>query len=110
VRKSSSLIVLVLLATGCGALRISPQGCRTDAVWGASPTSTREITRAEVEEEKVMDVKAKEKFFVFHDREIKLRHLLEENGINCGEVKKLRVVISTSWFAWREVALKVVKK
>lgn len=108
--KSLSMIVLVLLATGCGALRISPKGCRTDAVWGASPLATREITKAEVDEENVLDIKAKEQFFVFSNREVKLRELLNEHGIKCEEVKKLRVVMKTSWFVFREVSLKVVKK
>jgi hypothetical protein len=109
-KKSLTLMVLVLLATGCGALRVSPKGCRTDAVWGANPLATREITKAEVEEEKVLDVKAKEHFLVFTDREVRLRTLLEEHGIKCDEVKKLRIVMSTSWFVLREISLKVVKK
>jgi len=109
-KKSCSLIVLVLLATGCGALRVTPKGCKTDAVWGANPLATREITKAEVAEEETLDIRAKERFFVFVDKEVTIQSLLEEHGINCSEVKKLRVVMSSSWLFFREISLKVVRK
>ncbi len=107
--KKLMVMSLVLLATGCGTLRVNPKSCKTNAVWGASPTSSREITREELEDEKVIDLKTKEEFYVFYDRDLRLRDLLEEHGIKCEEVKKLRVVIKTSWFFMREVSLKVVK-
>ena len=103
------VISLVLLATGCGTLRVTPRSCKTNALWGVSPSSSREITREELEEEKVIDLKTKEEFYVFYDRDLRLRDLLEEHGIKCEEVKKLRVVIKTSWLFMREVTLKVVK-
>lgn len=107
--KLGVLILLFLLATGCGTLRVNPKGCKTLAVWGASPTSSREITREELDDEKVIDLKTKEEFYVFYDRDLRLRDLLAEHGIKCEEVKKLRVVIKTSWFFVREVSLKVVR-
>lgn len=109
-KKLGVWMVLVLSATGCGALRINPKSCKTDAVWGTSPNAVRGITREEQEEERVIDIKAKEQFFVFYDRDIRLRDLLEEHGIKCEEVKRLRLVMNTSWFFWREVSLKVVKQ
>lgn len=109
-KKSCSLIVLVLLATGCGALRVTPKGCKTDAVWGANPLSTREITKAEVEEEQILDIRARERYFVFGDKEVSIASLLKEHGIQCSEVKKLRVVMSSSWLVLREISLKVVRK
>ena len=108
-KQSLFMMALVLFSTGCGALRINPKSCRTDAVWGSSPNSSRGITHEVMEEERVIDIKAKEQFFVFYDRDIRLRDLLNEHGIKCEEVKKLRLVMSTSWFFWREVSLKVVK-
>lgn len=108
-KKLFFMMALVLSATGCGALRINPKSCKTDAIWGISPNATRGITRDEQEEERVIDIKAKEQFFVFYDRDVRLRDLLEEHGIKCEEVKRLRLVINTSWFFWREVSLKVVK-
>ena len=100
---------IVLLAASCGTLRVNPKSCKTNAVWGASPTSSRETTREELEDEKVIDLKTKEEFYVFYDRDLRLRDLLEEHGIKCEEVKKIRIVIRTSWFFMREVSLKVVK-
>ena len=109
-KRSLFMMALVLFSTGCGALRVNPKGCKTDAVWGLSNDAVRGITRAELEEEAVIDIKAKEQFLVFYDRDIRISDLLLEQAIKCEEVKKLRVVINTSWFFWREVSLKVVKK
>ena len=108
--KITTMVFMLLLATGCGALRINPKGCRTDAVWGSNPLSTREITRENLEDKSTIDLKSKEVFFVFYDRDIRLRDILEEHGVKCEEVKKLRVVITTSWFFKREVNILVVKK
>ena len=108
-KKLIGMSCLFLLATGCGALRINPKSCKTNAVWGNSPNATRETTREELEEGKILDLRAQEHFLVFFDRNIRIRDLLEEHGIRCEEVKKLRVSISTKWFILREVSLKVVK-
>lgn len=108
--KITLMVFTVMLATGCGALRINPKSCKTEGVWGANPNSTREITREEVLDEKVLDIKSKEEYFVFYDRDIRLRDILAAEGIKCEEVKKLRVVVTTSWFFKREVRVLVVKK
>ncbi len=107
--KNLVLVGFVLVLSGCGTLRVNPKSCKTNAVWGASPESSREITREELKEEKVIDLKTKEEFYVFYDRDLRLKDLLEEHGIKCEDVKRLRVVIKTSWFIKREVFLKVVK-
>lgn len=103
------LVMSLVLLTGCGNLRINPKSCKTNAVWGFNPSSIREISREELKETEAITLKAKEKFYVFYDRDLRLRDLLEEHAIKCEEVKKLRVEISTSWFFIREVSLKVVK-
>lgn len=108
-RKTAFVMMLVLFSTGCGALKINPKSCKTDAVWGSSPNSSRAITHDEIAEEESIDLKAKESFFVFYNRDIRLRDLLNEHGIKCEEVKKLRLVMKTSWFFVREISLKVVK-
>ena len=104
------MVFIVLLATGCGALRINPKSCKTEGVWGANPNSSREITREEIEDEKTLDIKSKEEFYVFYDRDVRLRDILAEQGIKCEEVKKLRVIVTTSWFFKREIRVLVVKK
>ncbi|MBY0416028.1 MAG: hypothetical protein K2Q18_17790 [Bdellovibrionales bacterium] len=109
-KKSGCLIALVLLSTGCGALRITPRSCKTDAIWGANPDSTRGLTKIEALEEENMEIINKGKIFVLGNREIKLRDLLEESGIHCDDVRKIRVVIGTTAFFWRDITLKVLKK
>ena len=108
--KITMMVFMLLLATGCGALRINPKSCRTDAVWGSNPLSSREVIRENLEDKSTINIKSKESFFVFYDRDIRLRDILKKHGVRCEEVKKLRVVITTSWFFKREVNILVVKK
>ena len=108
-KQSFFIMALVLLSTGCGALKVNPKSCRTDAIWGSSLNSPRSHTFGKVVVEEVIEIKAEEQFLVFFDKELLLSDLLNEHGIQCAEVKKLRLVMSTSWFFWREVSLKVVK-
>ena len=110
-KQSLFIMALVLFSTGCGVLKVNSKGCKTDAVWGASPNSSRGLSREKMkaEEDVFLDIKGREQFSVFFDREVWLSGLLEEHNINCSEVKKLRMVINTSWFFWREISLKVVK-
>jgi hypothetical protein len=101
---------IILIATsGCGALKVTSRYCKTDAVWGSNPQSIREATREELDDEKVLDLKASDEYFVFYDLEVRIKDILEAHGIKCEEVKKLRMEIKTSWFFKREVFLKVVK-
>lgn len=104
-----AIVMSLVLLTGCGSLRINPKSCKTNAVWDFNPLSIREISREAIKEKEAVILKAREKFYVFYDRDLRLRDLLEEHAIKCEEVKKLRVEISTSWFFIREVSLKVVK-
>jgi hypothetical protein len=103
------LVLFLLFLSGCGALRINPKSCNSPGIWGANPLSTREITREEAEDEKIIDLNMKESFLVFYDRDLRLRDLLNEHKIKCEEVKKIRVEIKTTWFLIRKVTLKVVK-
>ncbi len=103
------LVLAMFFLTGCGSLKINPRACRTNAVWGSSPYSTRGLTRDEMMDEKVMNLKARETFLVFYDRNLRLLDLLKEHGIKCEDVKRIRVEIKTTLFFIREVVLKVVK-
>ncbi|MBC7714740.1 MAG: hypothetical protein H7177_15445 [Rhizobacter sp.] len=108
-KKLVMIACLLMFVSGCGSLKITPRSCNTKAVWGSNPASSRTSTREEMDDEKILDIKAKDEFYVFSDREIRIRDILESHGIKCEEVKKLRVEIKTSWFFKREVSLKVVK-
>ena len=108
-KQSFFIMALVLFSTGCGVLKVNPKSCKTDAIWGASLKSPKSYTFGKVEIEEVIEIKAQEQFLVFFDQDLSLSDLLNEHGIQCSEVKKLRMVMSTSWFFWREVSLKVVK-
>ena len=108
-KQSFFIMALVLFSTGCRALKVNPKSCKTDAIWGASFNSPRSHTFGKIEIEEVIEIKAQEQYLVFFDRDLLLRDLLSEHGIQCSEVKKLRLVMSTSWFFCREVSLKVVK-
>lgn len=107
--KVVTLALVLTLTTGCASLRINPKNCKTNALWGSSPQTAWGAKKDELEQEKVLDLKMKETFLVFYNRDLRLRDLLEEHGIKCEEVKKVRVKISTTLFFMREVSLKVVK-
>ena len=108
-KQSLFIMALVLFSTGCGALKCNPKSCKTNAIWGASINSPRSYTLGKIQMEEVIEIKTKEQFLVFYDRELELRELLSEHDIKCSEVKSLRLIMSTSWFFWRKVSLKVVK-
>ena len=108
-KQSLFMMALVLFSTGCGVLKVNPKSCKTDAIWDASINSSRSYTLGNVELEEVIEIKAKEQFLVFYDTELELKELLLEHDIECSDVKRLRLIMSTSWFFWREVSLKVVK-
>ena len=107
--KTLVMLIVLVSASSCGTLRINPRSCKTYAVWGNSPDFNWGVSRDELENEKVIDLKMKETFIVFYNRDLKLRELLEDHGIKCEDVKKVRVKIKTSLFFMREISLKVVK-
>lgn len=108
-KKYSSLLCILFLVTSCGSLTITPKGCKTNAVWGANPLSSREITREELLEERELEKRFNESFTVFYDKSVRLKDLLEKNGIKCEDLKKIRVQISTSYFLKRDVQLIVIQ-
>ncbi len=99
-KKLVIILGTVLMISGCGSLKVNPKSCKSSAVWGSG---TEQV------DEKVIDLKAKERFYVFYDRDLRIRDLLEEHGIKCEEIKSLRIEISTTMFFLRKVSLKVVK-
>lgn len=109
-KMKTALIIagLSFLSASCSSVRVNPKGCKTQAQWGSNPLSSREVTLDELEDAKKEIVTTKE-LTVFSSEDIRLRDLLEENGIKCEEVKILRLQIKTSWFFMREIQLKVIK-
>jgi hypothetical protein len=77
----------MFLLSSCGALRLSPQGCKSSGVWGPGETAERKISA--------------EYYVLTMDREIRLRDFLKEKGIDCQDVKKIRVEMSSVFFVKR---------
>lgn len=107
-KKTIFFILMGSLLASCGTLRVNPKGCRTKAVFAANPEASREVTNEELEDEK-NEITIRKKISVIDDTEIRIKDLLQEKGLKCEDVKKLRVRISTSWFFNREVEIKAVK-
>lgn len=102
------LLVLTFL-TSCGSLRITPQNCKSRAFW-SSPEIVAEkdidsITSDETEVTEDTEIKKKEALFIFFNTNLRLQELLSEYNTSCGEIKKLRLEIKTTFFFWREVNL-----
>ncbi len=87
-----TLLVIIFLLNGCGSLMISPQNCKTqNGVWNNSKielksTSEKSLTQS-------YDV-------YFNDKTIKLRDFFKDHGLDCGQIKKLRLDLAST-FLWR---------
>lgn len=106
-KKVCILLVLTFL-TSCGSLRITPQNCKSRAFW-SSPEIVAEkdidIDSNDSNETEEIDIKKKEPLFIFFNTNLRLQELLNEYNTSCGEIKKLRLEIKTTFFFWREVNL-----
>ncbi len=115
-------LLFLLLLSSCGALRISPRSCMTEAFWGSRGVKAHtidekpiyfidensELDQTEVSE-KMIELKTKEDFFVIADMTVRLKDLLADHQVNCEDVKKLSVKMESKFFFWREVTLKISK-
>lgn len=107
--KKGSIVMALFFLTSCGSIRVVPKGCKTEATYGANPLSTREVTYQELEEQRRQSV-VKKSFTVFKDTDVRIKDLLEEANMKCEDLKKLRVSIKTSWFVFREVEIKAIRR
>lgn len=107
--KSGLTIILLLVFSGCASIRVVPKGCKTDAVFAPNPEASREVTYDEIENMK-QEITAAKSFTVFSDVDVRIKDLLAKAGVKCDEVKMLRVKISTTWFVFREVQIKALRK
>jgi len=99
-----TLCILALLFLGsCGSLRVSPQGCRSQGLWGKAPENTTEHTSGSEQE-------FSEEYTVFLlDKEVRLRDFLKEKGIACEDVKSLRVRMESVLFVKRKLSFFIRK-
>lgn len=93
------LLLALLFFSSCGSLKVSPQGCRSTGLWGDIP-----------EEGKGNEKKITGEYYVWNvDYEVKLRDLLKTAGMDCRDVKKIRMEIKSVFFVKRELTVFVSK-
>lgn len=97
--KNCSLVLFILVfISSCGSLKVSPIGCKTDGIWGDTSLLDKE------------EIKVSEEFYVWNvDHEVRLKDFLKKKGIECSEVKKMRVEIKSVFFVSRELSVFVSK-
>lgn len=98
----SRLILIAFLGvlTSCGSLKLSPQACRTDGVWGDR------YYQGKASDEVIFH----EEYYVWNvDHEVKLRDFLRGHKIECNEVKRIRVSVKSVFFVKRELTVFVQK-
>lgn len=101
--KTFSLLIFTLLlscVSSCGSLRLLPQGCQTNGVWGQK-----------IEEGKAgSEIALTQTYYVWNmDQEVKLKKFLKEKNIECSEVKEMRVEIKSTFFVKRELIVFIQK-
>lgn len=93
-------LIFVLLLTSCGALKLSPTGCRGDGVWGDKIEEGKKDT----------ELKFTEEYYVWNvDYEVRLKDFLKKRNIDCSEIKKIRVNFKSVFFVKRELTVFVQK-
>jgi len=117
-----ALLLSLFLLSSCGAIRVTPRACSTDAIWGTKILKAHTIdekpiyrTFEEDEEvlseipstEKVQEFKTKEVFFVLADVTVRLKDLLADYNVNCADVKKISLRMDSKFFFWRELTIKI---
>ncbi len=94
------MLSTLFLFSACGALMVTPNGCRSDGLWG----NDQELGRASPE------IKLSKEYFVWNvDYEVKLKDFLKEKHMSCNEVKRIRVEIESTFFVSRKLNVYVTK-
>ncbi len=97
------LLLVSGLLTSCGSLKVTPKGCKTQGVWGEDLAQNRQ-------ESIVKDSIINESFTVlFNDQEIELGPFLKEKGIECSEIKKMSIQLTSDFFIMRELIITIKK-
>ena len=91
----------MLSLVSCGSLRIIPNGCHTEGIWGAKP----------IEAHAGSEIQVHEGYFIFFDdHEVKLKDLVKEVFLECKEIQKIRVEVESVFFIRRELNIFITKK
>lgn len=104
-----TFLVLLILA-GCSSVKVVPSACQTSGVWGDNPTLARELRLKDLEEEEKIDERAKRSYFTFSKSTVRIKDIANDASIDCRDIKKMRMEISSKFFFFKEVKLKIVKK
>jgi len=97
-----NLLILfdLFLISACGALNVTPTGCRSNGFWG----NDQELGRTSPE------IMLSKEYFVWNvDYEVRLKDFLKEMNMNCDEVKRIRVEIVSTFFVNRKLNVYVTK-
>ena len=98
--KNLFLITTLFLIFSCGSLKLLPQGCHTEGIWGQkSAVNSSEQLLSFTKEYYVWNV----------DEEVRLKDFLKEMKVNCDEVKEMHVEIKSIFFVRRELTVYVLK-
>ena len=89
------ILLLLVLVSSCGSLNLVPRGCKTEGVWG-------EELGYNPHTEVIID---KNYYVWFFDKELKLKDILNEQKIECSDVKKLRVELRSAFFVKRDLKI-----
>ncbi|MGZ3789495.1 MAG: hypothetical protein ACXVLQ_13280 [Bacteriovorax sp.] len=98
--RKATLLFFLLFLCSCGALSVSPLGCRSEGSWGDGSSLGGPVE----------EMKLSEEYYVWNDDyEVRLKDFLKRHHVNCSEVKKLRVQINSVFFVKRELNIFIVR-
>lgn len=99
------VLSILLCLSSCGSLKLSPQGCKSPGFWGGSPLNGERGTQLREQE---FDF-AEDYYVLALDKEIRLSDFLKDKGIECADVKKIRVQMSSAFFLKRKIKVTITK-
>ena len=99
-RLNGLFLLILLILSSCGSLKLSPFGCHGDAIIGDLPVEGKPNT----------ELQFTETYYVWNmDYEVRLKDFLKTKNISCNEVKKMRVTIKSLFFVKRVLTVYIQK-
>ena len=93
-------LVFLFLLSSCGALRLSPTGCHGLGIWGDQNAEGRYAN----------ELKFTETYYVWNmDYEVRLKDFLKVRNIECNQIKKIHINITSVFFVKRELTVFIQK-